>query len=121
VHARRKWPGYVTNTCSTYFTILHLGLKLGTASERTTEVNILFDMSLRIKQRSKTNVTIVSPAKVGRYEQVSDHLAQILRNGRIIIFQFVEDIIHIAFPECRVKSLKTLQLGICQTDSHFLD
>ena len=97
VHARRKWPGYVRNTCSTYFTILHLGLKLGTASERTTEVNILFDMSLRLKTAaSKTNVTIVSPAKVGRYEQWSDHLAQILRNGRIIIFQFVEDIIHIA-------------------------
>ena len=46
-------------------------------------------MSLIIKQRSKTNVTIVSPAKVGRYEQGSDPLAQILRNGRIIIFQFV--------------------------------
>jgi hypothetical protein len=87
VHARRKWPGYVTNTFSTYFTILHLGLKLGTASERTTDV--LFDMSLIIKQRSKTNVAIVSPAKVGRYEQESDPLAQILRNGRIIIFQFV--------------------------------
>jgi hypothetical protein len=46
-------------------------------------------MSLIIKQHSKTNVTIVSPAKVGRYEQGSDPLAQILRNGRIIIFQFV--------------------------------
>jgi hypothetical protein len=89
VHARRKWSGYVTNNFSTYFTILHLGLKLGTASERTTEVNILFDMSLIIKQRSKTNVTIVSPAKVGRYEQGSDPLAQKLRNGRIVIFQFV--------------------------------
>ena len=92
MHARRKWPGYVTNTFSTYITILHLGLKLGTASERTTEVNVLFDMfdmSLIIKQRSKTNVTIVSPTKVGRYEQGSDPLAQILGNGRIIIFQFV--------------------------------
>jgi hypothetical protein len=36
-------------------------------------------MSLIIKQRSKTNVTIVSPTKVGRYEQGSDPLAQILR------------------------------------------
>lgn len=83
MHARRKWSGYVTNNFST---ILHLGLKLGTASERTTEVNMLFDMSLIIKQRSKTNVTIVSPAKVGRYEQGSDPLAQKLRNGRIVIF-----------------------------------
>jgi hypothetical protein len=78
-------------------------------------------MSLIIKQRSKTNVTIVSPAKVGRYEQGSDPLAQILRNGRIIIFQFVghysygqrwakanED----TLPECHVKPLKTFQLGI---------
>ena len=89
MYARRKWPGYVTNTFSTYFTILHLRLKLGTASERTTEVNILCDISLIIKQQFKTNVTIVSPAKVGRYEQGSDPLTQILRNGRIIIFQFI--------------------------------
>ena len=109
MHARRKWPGYVTNTFSTYFTILHLGRKLGTASERTTEVNVLFDMSLIIKQRSKTNVTIVSPAKVGRYEQGSDPLAQILGNGRIIIFQFVEDIIHTAKDD--LKRMKILFLN----------
>ena len=61
---------------------------MGTASERTTEVNILCDISLIIKQRFKTNVTIISPARVQRNEQRSVPLTQILRNGRIIIFQF---------------------------------
>ena len=61
---------------------------MGTASERTTEVNILCDISLIIKQRFKTNVTIISPARVERNEHGSDPLTQILRNGRIIIFQF---------------------------------
>jgi hypothetical protein len=61
---------------------------LGTASERTTEVNILCDISLIIKQRFKTNVTIISPSRVERNEQGSGPLTQILRNGRIIIFQF---------------------------------
>ena len=61
---------------------------MGTASERTTEVNILCDISLIIKQRFKTNVTIISPARVQSNEQRSDPLTQILRNGRIIIFQF---------------------------------
>jgi hypothetical protein len=87
-------------------------------------------MSLIIKQHSKTNVTIVSPAKVRRYEQGSGPLAQILRNGRIIIFQFVEDIIHTAKDD--LKRMKILFLNamqnhskpsslICQTDSQFLD
>jgi hypothetical protein len=98
-----------TEYCSTYFTILHLVLKLGTASERTTEVNILFDMSLIIKQPSKTNVTVISPAKVERNEKGSDPLAQILRNGRIIIFQFVEDIIHTAKDD--LKRMKILFLN----------
>ena len=90
MHARRKWPGYVTNTFRYLFHDSPFRLKLGTASERTTEVNILCDISLIIKQRFKTNVTIISPARVGRYEQGSDPLTQILRNGRIIIFQFMK-------------------------------
>ena len=61
---------------------------MSTASERTTEVNLLCDLSLLIKQRFKTNVTIISPARVERNEQGSDPLTQILRNGRIIVFQF---------------------------------
>ena len=61
---------------------------LGTGNERTTEVNVLSDVSLIIKQRFKTNVTIISPARVERNEHGSDPLTQILRNGRIIIFQF---------------------------------
>jgi hypothetical protein len=59
---------------------------LGTASERTTEVNVLSDISLIIKQRFKTNVTIISPLRIERNEQQLD--PQILRNGRIIVFQF---------------------------------
>jgi hypothetical protein len=60
---------------------------LSTASERTTEVNLLCDLSLLIKQRLKSNLTIISPARVIRNEQGSDPLTQILRNGRIIVFQ----------------------------------
>jgi hypothetical protein len=60
---------------------------LSTASERTTEVNLLCDLSLLIKQRLKSNLTIISPARVERNEQGSDPLTQILRNGRIIVFQ----------------------------------
>ncbi len=67
-----------------------LWLKFGTASERTTEVNILSDLSLIIKQRFKTNVTIISPARIERNEQGLDPLTQILRNGRIIVFQFMK-------------------------------
>jgi hypothetical protein len=63
---------------------------LGTASERTTEVNVLSDISLIIKQRFKTNVTIISPLRIERNEQVFDPLTQILRNGRIIVFQFLK-------------------------------
>lgn len=62
---------------------------MGTASERTTEVNILCDISL-IKQRFRTNVTIISQARVDRNEQDSDPQTQILRNGRIIMFQFMK-------------------------------
>ena len=61
---------------------------MATASERTTEVNILCDISLIIKQRFKTNVTIISPSRVERKEQGFGPITQILRNGRIIIFQF---------------------------------
>ena len=61
---------------------------LGTTSERTTEVNILCDISLIVKQRFKTNVTIISPARVEINEQESDLLTHKLRNGQIIIFQF---------------------------------
>jgi hypothetical protein len=60
------------------------------ASERTTEVNILCDISLLIKQRFKTNVTIISSARVESNEQRPDPLTQILRNGRIIVFQFLK-------------------------------
>ncbi|MGB8153010.1 MAG: hypothetical protein WCF97_03750 [Nitrososphaeraceae archaeon] len=60
---------------------------MSTASERTTEVNLLCDLSLLIKQRLKSNLTIISPARVERNEQGSDPLTQILRNGRIIVFQ----------------------------------
>jgi hypothetical protein len=63
---------------------------LGTASERTTEVNVLSDISLIIKQRFKTNVTIISPLRIERNEQEFDPLTQILRNGRIIVFQFLK-------------------------------
>ena len=60
---------------------------MSTASERTTEVNLLCDLSLLIKQRLKSNLTIISPARVERNEQGSDPLMQILRNGRIIVVQ----------------------------------
>jgi hypothetical protein len=63
---------------------------LGTASERTTEVNVLSDISLIIKQRFKTNVTIISLSRIERNEQDFDPLTQILRNGRIIVFQFMK-------------------------------
>jgi hypothetical protein len=63
---------------------------LGIASERTTEANILCDISLIIKQRFKTNVTIISPARIERKERGFDSLMQILRYGRIIIFQFMK-------------------------------
>ena len=33
-----------------------------TISERTTEVNLLSDISLLIKQQFKTNVTVISPS-----------------------------------------------------------
>ena len=65
-------------------------LLLGITSERTTEVNLLFDISLIIKQRFKTNVTIISPSRIERNEQEFDPLTQILRNGRIIVFQFLK-------------------------------
>lgn len=54
---------------------------LGTGSERITEVNVLSDISLIIKQRFKANVTIISPLRVERNEQGFDQ--QISRNGRI--------------------------------------
>ena len=60
---------------------------MSTASERTTEVNLLCDLSLLIKQRLKSNLTIISPARVERNEQGSDPLMQILRNGKIIVVQ----------------------------------
>ncbi len=63
---------------------------MGTASERTTEVNILCDISLIIKQRFRTNVTIISQARVERNEQDSDPQTQMLRNGRTIFFQFMK-------------------------------
>jgi hypothetical protein len=64
---------------------------LGTASERTTEVNILCDISLIIKQRFKTNVTIILPARVEQsLSGYTDPLTQILRNGQIIVFQFLK-------------------------------
>ena len=63
---------------------------MSTASERTTEVNILCDISLLIKQQFKTNVTIISPLRIERNEQGLD--PQILRNGRIIVFQFKKPI-----------------------------
>ena len=63
---------------------------MSTASERTTEVNLLCDISLLIKQQLKTNVTIISPSRIERNEQQLD--PQILRNGRIIVFQFKKPI-----------------------------
>ena len=59
-------------------------------SERTIEVNILSDISFVIKQQSKTNVTIFSPSLIVRNEQGLDPLMQILRNERIIVFQFMK-------------------------------
>ena len=67
-----------------------LVLKLSTASERTTEVNLLCDISLLIKQQLKTNVTVISPLRIERNEQELD--PQILKNGRIIVFQFMKPI-----------------------------
>jgi hypothetical protein len=67
-----------------------LVLKLSTASERTTEVNLLCDISLLIKQRFKPNVTVISPLRIERNEQERD--PQKLRNGRIIVFQFKKPI-----------------------------
>ena len=63
---------------------------MSTASERTTEVNLLCDISLLIKQQFKTNVTVISPLGIERNEQHLD--PQILRNGRIIVFQFKKPI-----------------------------
>ena len=63
---------------------------MSTASERTTEVNLLCDISLLIKQQFKTNVTVISPLGIERNKQHLD--PQILRNGRIIVFQFKKPI-----------------------------
>ena len=63
---------------------------MGTASERTTEVNVLSDISHIIKQRFKTNVTFIFPARIQRNEQEFDPVTQILRNGRIVVFQFLK-------------------------------
>ena len=78
------------NTFSTIARFSILVPKLSTASERTTEVNILCDISFLIKQQFKTNVTIISPLRIERNEQGLD--PQILRNGRIIVFQFKKPI-----------------------------
>ena len=59
-------------------------------SERTTEVNVLCDISLIIKQRFKTNVTIISPARLENREKGFDSLTKILRNGQTLIFQFLK-------------------------------
>ena len=67
---------------------------MSTASERTTEVNLLSDISLLIKQQFKTNVTVISPLRIERNEQQLD--LQILRNGRIIVFQFKKPISYTA-------------------------
>ena len=63
---------------------------MSTVSERTTEVNLLCDISLLIKQQFKTNVTLISPWGIQRNEQQLD--PQILTNGRIIVFQFKKPI-----------------------------
>jgi hypothetical protein len=63
---------------------------LSTANERTIEVNSLCDISLLIKRQFKTNVTVISPLRIERNEQQLD--PQILRNGRIIVFQFMKPI-----------------------------
>lgn len=59
---------------------------MGTASERTTEVNLLCDVSLLIKQQFKTNVTVISSLGIEKNE------SQIFGNGRIIVFQFKKPI-----------------------------
>ena len=63
---------------------------MSTASERTTEVNLLCDISLLIKQQFKTNVTVISPLGIERNKQHLD--PETLRNGRIIFFQFKKPI-----------------------------
>ena len=78
------------NTFSTYCTILYLVLILSTTSERTTEVNLMCDISLLIRQQFKTNVTIISPTRSEKDEQQLG--PQILRNGRIMAFQFKKPI-----------------------------
>jgi hypothetical protein len=55
---------------------------LGTGNERTTEVNVLSDISLMIKQRFKTNVTTISTLRVEGNAQGFDQ--EISRNGRIV-------------------------------------
>jgi len=86
---------------------------LDTTSERTTEVNILCDISLIVKQRFKTNVTIISPARVEINEQESDLLTHNLRNGRIIIFQFKKPF---SYPSNRNNNYKKF---IIETEQHY--
>jgi hypothetical protein len=50
----------------------------------------LIVISLLIKQRLKTNVTVISPLRIERNEQQLDQ--QILINGRIMVFQFKKPI-----------------------------
>jgi hypothetical protein len=60
---------------------------LGTGNEGTTEVNVLSDISLIIKQRFKTNVTIISTLRVEGNAQGFDQ--EISRNRRIV-YQFLK-------------------------------
>ena len=82
-------------------------------SERTTEVNILCDISLIVKQRFKTKVTIISPARVEINEQESDLLTHKLRSGRIIIFQFKKPF---SYPSNRNNNYKKF---IIETEQHY--
>jgi len=86
---------------------------LDTTSERTTEVNILCDISLIVEQLFKTKVTIISPARVEINEQESDLLTHKLRNGRIMIFQFKKPF---SYPSNRNNNYKKF---IIETEQHY--
>jgi len=63
---------------------------LDIAGERTSEANILCDISQIIKRQIKTNVTVISPMTLERKQRVFDTLTPLSFNGQIIILQFMK-------------------------------
>jgi hypothetical protein len=85
---------------------------LDIAGERTSEANILCDISQIIKLQSKTNVTIISPLTLERKQRVSDNLIQLSLNGQTIIFQFMKPY---SYPSGRNNNYTKF---IIQTEQH---